>query len=47
MKIKILREIEVVVIDSVFLYPENPREMDKTHFEIRLVDKRKRGKVGV
>jgi len=33
MKIKILREIEVVAIDSIFPYPENPREIDVTQFE--------------
>ena len=32
-KIPILREIEVVPIDSVFPYPENPREIDSSQFD--------------
>lgn len=33
MEIKILRQIEVVPIESVSLYPENPREIEASQFE--------------
>jgi len=33
MEIKILKQIEVVPLDSIQLYPENPREMEATQFE--------------
>lgn len=33
MEIKILRQIEVLPIESVNLYPENPREIDASQFE--------------
>ncbi len=33
MEIRILRSIEVLPINSVFLYPENPREMEAKQFE--------------
>jgi hypothetical protein len=33
MEIKIIKSLEVVPIGSVFLYPENPREIEKSQFE--------------
>jgi ParB-like chromosome segregation protein Spo0J len=33
MEIKILKQIEVVSLDTIHLYPENPREMEASQFE--------------
>jgi hypothetical protein len=33
MEIKIIKSLEVVPIGSVFLYPDNPREIEKSQFE--------------
>jgi hypothetical protein len=33
MEIKILKQIEVVSLDTIHLYPENPREMEASQFK--------------
>ena len=33
MEIKIVKQIEVVPIGNIFLYPENPREIETSQFE--------------